>query len=817
MDRIVLYVNAAVRCALGVALFVIAPASAFADTPASGKLAPLSALYGAARDPAAALEPASLDLVDRDAAMANAASLWPLQVYLLAEAERIRGDSAGARVLLVRMVAWCSADPYHDGLGASGLCPVALWRLLAGDASDPAARSELLATAVRYWNAKGRLAQGMFGAAPIFGALPQLREDILRRTIELAWSLDDKAQAYRSLGDYLAVAREWPLAGVAADVLASAESERPADYGKPLLALGKRLYGLNKEPEAKALFLEAQRLGDATTAADARLQLAQFLRDARGRACATPELRAEVDAVLAASADPDLTQRALLSRARKYLVRSCTVDVAQFESDLARLQTQFPRSQPAFQATSELASFELERWLDGSDGDALDRSLVRFAQARALATEALSGTARIPEQQGNVWLRPALALYARNAAGDLRDARELLRQLDERAPDGALRLSARFWRARLASESGRRDEARALWQRVIDENPYDYYAVRARLRLALGEAARGTIELDPRTRKALGAAFAASVKAHAAPAGTSPYHERVRAALAEKVYQSGFASLSTLRRDASPGRALEDVTLEALDAAGRAIDVFVALSLRQDALVAADQPLNAANRLQLARLVGQWPSSDWLRGDWPLAVALSAPYGARPDARRELQHDARFLAAAYPDAYRDLIVQAGSQWQVDPALLYAVVRTETVFNPWAESNRGALGLFQFMPATFRGLNDKWHLVNGDDKTVAEIFLLTPQNNIRLGARWFAEELLKRQNGNVLWALMSHNAGPDAVDRWKAMWRRLGRADDIEFMVDTVRFDETRGFAQRALTTLWLVRSTPVGSDRQGPR
>ena len=85
------------------------------------------------------------------------------------------------------------------------------------------------------------------------------------------------------------------------------------------------------------------------------------------------------------------------------------------------------------------------------------------------------------------------------------------------------------------------------------------------------------------------------------------------------------------------------------------------------------------------------------------------------------------------------------------------------------------------------------------------------------ARWFAEELLKRQNGNLLWALMSHNAGPDAVDRWKVAWRRLGRADDIEFMVDTARFGETRGFAQRALSALWLARATPRAWLEQGKR
>jgi soluble lytic murein transglycosylase-like protein len=59
--------------------------------------------------------------------------------------------------------------------------------------------------------------------------------------------------------------------------------------------------------------------------------------------------------------------------------------------------------------------------------------------------------------------------------------------------------------------------------------------------------------------------------------------------------------------------------------------------------------------------------------------------------------------------------------------------------------------------------------------------------------------------------MAHNAGPGAVGRWKSIWARLRRLDDYEFVVDTVPYEETRGFARRALTALWIAGATPEGS------
>jgi hypothetical protein len=99
--------------------------------------------------------------------------------------------------------------------------------------------------------------------------------------------------------------------------------------------------------------------------------------------------------------------------------------------------------------------------------------------------------------------------------------------------------------------------------------------------------------------------------------------------------------------------------------------------------------------------------------------------------------------------YADLFSRAGSQYGVDPALLAAVAKQESGFNPSAVSPAGAQGLMQLMPATADGLG------------VSDPF--NPSQAVD-GAARLLRDLLGRF-GQVDLALAAYNAGPGAVQRY----------------------------------------------------
>jgi soluble lytic murein transglycosylase len=139
----------------------------------------------------------------------------------------------------------------------------------------------------------------------------------------------------------------------------------------------------------------------------------------------------------------------------------------------------------------------------------------------------------------------------------------------------------------------------------------------------------------------------------------------------------------------------------------------------------------------------------------------------------------------YPLRYEAILVSHARTYELDPALLAAVVYTESRFRADARSHAGALGLMQLLPDTGRAIA----LRTGGDRFVVSD-LLDPEINVRYGS-WYLREL-RRKYGDTATALAAYHAGQGNVDRW----RERGVP---------VQFPETRAYVDNVLRLVPVYR------------
>jgi len=180
--------------------------------------------------------------------------------------------------------------------------------------------------------------------------------------------------------------------------------------------------------------------------------------------------------------------------------------------------------------------------------------------------------------------------------------------------------------------------------------------------------------------------------------------------------------------------------------------------------------LNAEQIKQAAVLASSWK---WHDG----AIRTVAKTSHRND-----------FSLRFPMPFKQQVFDHADARQLDPSVIYGVMRRESLFDPMARSSAGALGLMQLMPSTAKSVARSLGMERPRQSDILKI-----ENNINFGTQYF-RTVLNRFDNNVSLAAAAYNAGPLNVKRW------LPQTDimSADLWVETVPFKETRNYVQAVL-------------------
>ncbi len=206
---------------------------------------------------------------------------------------------------------------------------------------------------------------------------------------------------------------------------------------------------------------------------------------------------------------------------------------------------------------------------------------------------------------------------------------------------------------------------------------------------------------------------------------------------------------------------------------------------RAAALIQIGLPLEAGEELRAAMATA--PDADRPKLT-ALALALNAPLGAPDGAKAGW---ARFDTGSFPTP----VLQPLGGFTIDKALVYALVRQESRFDPNAGSGAGAYGLMQLTAETAARLAGDPSLRRNPSA------LRDPGLNLKLGQAYVAK-LLGAVQGDVLRAVASYNSGPGVVKKLEA---KMGGDADSLMLVESMPAAQTRDYVQRVMAYYWTYR------------
>lgn len=148
----------------------------------------------------------------------------------------------------------------------------------------------------------------------------------------------------------------------------------------------------------------------------------------------------------------------------------------------------------------------------------------------------------------------------------------------------------------------------------------------------------------------------------------------------------------------------------------------------------------------------------------------------------------KWITVFYPQPHRDLVLNASLEHQVDPYLVFGIIRAESKYQSQARSPVGAIGLMQIMPATGQWIAEQQGLEEFDP-----IHLQDPQVNIDFGC-WYLASLSAEFDGQIPLVVAAYNAGRGTVQQWIAAQIWNGDPEQLE----DIPFEETQQYVLNVL-------------------
>lgn len=344
---------------------------------------------------------------------------------------------------------------------------------------------------------------------------------------------------------------------------------------------------------------------------------------------------------------------------------------------------------------------------------------------------------------------------ARYRAGDSDRAIGNWRSLLENYASSPYRDKAMYWLGKLEAKGDSQEDG-DYWAQLLERTPPAYYGLRVE-QIHAGDSLTATRLITDTVEP--------------------PAWDRVQAEAEILSWLQNWTEVPTGTTDLG----LPDSVTERADL--QRGEALLAAGMRREALKAFDSVRAAAwkDPLLLARmslyfreqgLHGLAARSAYrLAGLWPEGTIQEAPVASQ--------------RLAYPLVYADLLSARAQEYELDPLLLAALVRQESLFEPVAESYAGARGLGQVMPATGQGIANSLGM---EDFVLDDLY--RPSISIQFGAFYLGAQM-NRFDDRILIALAAYNGGPGNT----LHWLETG-GEDLDLFVEVITAAQSRLYLQR---------------------